>query len=153
MKRLWALMFSLLLGLTLPAIAQTPTDANSAQEHQEHQAPLAQLRQRFGGDCQLQAPSTWAHPAKAVIALRPEARLHWVALCRNAFYPVLGMAFDYDPQGQTKDFFYPLFLALLSANEFWPLSLVETSTGLAIHLDSKGKDELILDYEELPASQ
>lgn len=146
MSRLQATLVCLLLALGAPAPAQSLAPTHSAQKDQ---APLAQLRQRFGGDCQLQDINTWTHPVLAVIAQRPQASLHWALLCRNAFYPVLGMAFDYDPQGQTKDFFYPLYWGLLSANEFWPLSLVEVSTGLAIHLDRKDQDGLAIDYEEL----
>lgn len=104
---------------------------------------------RFGADCQALDLPRWHHPTRLVIEKRPEAHLQWVVLCRNQTFPVFGMDFDYDPQGQTDSFFHPLFHDLLTANGHWAYAIVDARDDLVITISGGKKDTLTVDYAGL----
>jgi Tfp pilus assembly protein PilF len=114
------------------------------------------LSHRFGNDCEVVDLPTWQHKTKQVLARRKQAHLKWVWLCRKKTYPVFGIEFDYDPRGQTKNFFYPLYLDLLKANGRWAYSIVDHPDQVIINITRSGKNGFSVDMEELkkqPANQ
>jgi hypothetical protein len=111
--------------------------------------PPAAVYQRFGRDCLNVDLANWRHPVRGVLQSRPQAHLAWVLLCRNRSYPVFGAHFDYDPQGATKDFFYPLYLEMLEANSHKPFSFVAVNDNLAIHVSGEKEAGLAIDMEDL----
>lgn len=108
------------------------------------------LIRRFGNDCQAVDLRTWQHKTRQVLASRKQAHLKWVWLCRKKTYPVFGVDFHYDPRGQTKDFFYPLYQDLLKANDRWAYSIVDRPDKVIINITRSGKNGFSIDMEELP---
>ncbi len=86
------------------------------------------------GGCKSIDVAGWRHPMRDVLRTRGRARLEWVSLCRGGVYPVLGVAFDLDPQGATSDYFKPLYLDLLEANERNAFALVSTRDSIEIRI-------------------
>ncbi len=88
---------------------------------------------------------SWSHPTKSLL-IKKGAKLEQVQLCNNKRYPVFFVDFPYDPQGQTKDYFLPLYAEMKKANGGWPYSFVATSdnTIISIKYEKKG---MAIDYE------
>ena len=101
-------------------------------------------------DCESIAPSASSDPALAVIRTRKQASLEWVMLCRNRSYAVYGINFDYDPQGPTSDFFYPLYDDMLNRNGDAPFSFASLRDNLIIDVARPEKDALSVDIREVP---
>ncbi len=104
---------------------------------------------RFGDDCVALDLNTWQHPTRSEIDRRPEAHLKWVLLCQRRTFPVFGLDFDHDPQGQTDGFFNPLFHDLLRANGHWPYTIVAVRDGLAITVSGSRKSPISIDYADI----
>lgn len=88
---------------------------------------------------------SWNHPTKSLLIQRG-AKLEKVQLCNNRRYPVFYVDFPYDPQGQTEDYFLPLYREMKKANGGWPYSFVATSDNTIISIEY-GKKGMIIDYE------
>jgi hypothetical protein len=127
----------------------TPPPKDDAAAPPVEQVDYPGLNDHLGQDCRTIDPATWKHPALEVVRQRPSTHLQWVKLCSKDAYPVFGVRFDFDPQGQTKDFFHPLFWDVLAANDGRPLAFVEIQDHLLIQLRQDGKDQLDLNYLEL----
>lgn len=110
---------------------------------------LPDLKNHLGQDCRPVDPATWKHPALDVVRQRKSTHLHWVKLCASDAYPVFGVRFDFDPQGQTKDFFYPLYLDMLAATGGRPFAFVEFQDYLLIQVRQDGPDQIDLNTIEL----
>ncbi len=104
----------------------------------------------FGGACNAVDPASWSHPALAAIAKRKEVRIEWAMLCRNRSLPVLGVNFELDPRGQTRDFFLPLYDDVLKAGAAAAFSFVSLRDNLIIDLTRQGSDEISIDYRDAP---
>jgi hypothetical protein len=107
------------------------------------------LGPQLGKGCRPVDLNAWQHPALQTIRQRKEAHLQWVQLCAGDSYPVFGADFDFDPQGQTKDFFYPLFIDTLQANQGRPLAFVAIKDRLLIQVRQLGPDQYDFNYAEL----
>ncbi len=88
---------------------------------------------------------SWNHPTKSLL-IQKGAKLEKVQLCNNKRYPVFYVDFPYDPQGQTKDYFLPLYAEMKKANGGWPYSFVATSDNTIISI-KYGKKSMNVDYE------
>ncbi len=88
---------------------------------------------------------SWSHPTKSLL-IKKGVKLEQVQLCNNKRYPVFYVDFPYDPQGQTKDYFLPLYAEMKKANGGWPYSFVATSdnTIVSVKYEKKG---MVVDYE------
>lgn len=107
------------------------------------------ISEQFEDDCIDVDLKSWQHKTRRVLEGRKEVHIEWVKMCRKRTYPVYGVRFDYDPQGQTRDFFHPLFWDMLEANHYWPYAFVAVNDGLVIRVYQEKKFELMVDYQEL----
>ncbi|OUC16384.1 MAG: hypothetical protein B0A82_01870 [Alkalinema sp. CACIAM 70d] len=91
--------------------------------------------------------STWEHPTKDVMIQRG-VEIIAVQLCSDRTYPIFYVNFPYDPQGQTKDYFYPLYVAMKSANGNWPFAFVsmKDQTIIQISTDQDGAIQTEFDW-------
>ncbi len=112
--------------------------------------PLEMLKLRINEDCEGIDLSNWDHPARDEMNKRPQAHLRWAALCDAKRYPIFGMDFDYDPNGETEDFFRPFFYDLLQANGRWPYAIIVPGDELMIAVSGKSKKEFNVEYQEAP---
>lgn len=104
-----------------------------------------------GLDCEAVALEGWTHSALAAIRARKQARLEWAMLCRNRSHAVFGVRFDLDPQGRTGAFFMPLYDEVLTAGGDAAFSFVSLRDKLIIDVSRPGKDEVNVDFREVPA--
>ena len=116
--------------------------------------PGFDLSNRLGKDCRMVDLAAWHHPALKPIGERRAVHLKWVQLCAGDTYPIFGAEFDYDPQGRTNDFFFPLLIDTLHANQGRPLAFVAIRDRLVMQVRQSGTDEYDFNYAELdnPAS-
>lgn len=84
------------------------------------------------------APAAWRHPARAVLQQKGVQVLR-VQLCNNRQYPVLHVHFPFDPQGQTEDWFGPLYASLRQAGAA-PLAFVAPRDGSIVYLEATRVD-------------
>jgi hypothetical protein len=91
--------------------------------------------------------SRWTHPAKAVLERRGSANLEWAELCNSRTYPIFGVRFKFDPRGRTSDYFRPLYLEVLQANNGWPLAFVSLADNVVIDLKLTGPRRVSVSYE------
>ncbi|MFL1491901.1 hypothetical protein [Pseudomonas antarctica] len=61
------------------------------------------------------------------------------------------MQVPYDPRGQTKDFFLPLYEHMRKANGKWPCALVVSSDAVVVYVSYPKDDGTSLDYEGFEA--
>ncbi|CAD5198708.1 hypothetical protein [Pseudomonas sp. FEN] len=88
----------------------------------------------------------WQHPTRAVLE-KDDIKLERVQLCNGGHYPIFHVQLPYDPRGQTKSYFTPLYEQLRKANGKWPYALVVSSDAVVVYV-SYSKDGMIaLDYE------
>jgi hypothetical protein len=131
-----------------PPVAAAP--AGPGTQPLSLSAEMRAIAGYFGTDCEAVAPASWSHPAIAVIRKRKQARLEWVMLCRNRSHPVFAMAFDYDPQGRTSDFFMPLYDDVLKASGGGAVSFVSLKDKLIIDVTRPGTDQIDVKFREIP---
>jgi len=84
-------------------------------------------------DCADVDLQTWHHATRDVLVKR-KVVIERVALCNDGKYPVFYVQFPYDPQGQTRDYFGPLYFAMEKANGGWPLSFVDATDNTVVSL-------------------
>ncbi len=88
---------------------------------------------------------SWSHPTKSLL-IKKGVKLEQVQLCNKNRYPVFYVEFPYDPQGQTKDYFLPLYADMKKANAGWPYSFVATSDNTIVSVKYQ-KKSMSIDYE------
>lgn len=90
--------------------------------------------------------NTWSHPTEKVLIERG-VNIEQVQLCNQGKYPIFHVHFPYDPNGQTGDYFSPLFKEMKKANGKWPYSFVaiDSNTVISVKYDKAGST--ILEYE------
>lgn len=57
----------------------------------------------------------------------------------------------YDPTGQTKAYFLPLYEEMRKANGKWPYAIVATSDDIVVYVSYPASDGISLDYEQFAA--
>ncbi|MCG6576994.1 hypothetical protein EGM97_20050 [Pseudomonas sp. AF32] len=97
-------------------------------------------------DCQDVDLATWQHPTRIVLE-KNGIKLERVQLCNGGRYPIFLGEVPYDPQGQTKDFFLPLYEQLRKANGKWPYVLVANNYGEMVYVSYPQSDSISLAYE------
>ncbi|NLR74893.1 MULTISPECIES: hypothetical protein [Leeia] len=95
--------------------------------------PQTLLYTRLAKGCEEVSLQGWKHPVKGVFE-HNRVKLYRVQLCNERKYPVFYVDVPYDPQGQTGDYFWPLYESLRKANGGWPLSLVAVNNNTVIML-------------------
>lgn len=134
MPRLFPLALLLVPGLALAYPALNDTELYTQKTTDCHDVDLA----------------TWQHPARTVLE-KSGIKLQRVQLCNGGHYPIFLGEVPYDPQGQTKDFFLPLFEDLRKANGKWPYALVATNYGEMVYVSYPKSDTITLGYENFEA--
>lgn len=98
-------------------------------------------------DCHDVDLRTWQHPARAVLE-KNDIKLERVQLCNAGHYPIFTGQVPYDPTGQTKNYFLPLYQELRKANGKWPYAIVATSDDIVVYVSYPANDGISLDYEQ-----
>ncbi|CAH0125510.1 hypothetical protein [Pseudomonas mediterranea] len=109
-----------------------------------------ELYTQNASDCQDVDLNTWQHPARTVLE-KNGIKLERVQLCNGGRYPIFQGEVPYDPQGQTKDFFLPLYEQLRKANGKWPYVLVASNYGEMVYVSYPRSDSISLAYENFEA--
>ncbi|WP_455911043.1 hypothetical protein [Pseudomonas putida] len=134
MPRLLPLLLSLLpsLAYALPALKDTTLYTTTVH------------------DCEDVNLATWQHPTRALLE-KNNFQLERIQLCNGGRYPIFQVQAPYDPRGQTKDFFLPLYEHMRKANGKWPYALVDSSDAVVVYVSYPKDDEISLDYEGFEA--
>ncbi|MCJ7958928.1 hypothetical protein NTD89_12080 [Pseudomonas sp. 14P_5.3_Bac1] len=134
MPRLLPLLLSLLpsLAYALPALKDTTLYTTTVH------------------DCEDVNLATWQHPTRALLE-KNNFQLERIQLCNGGHYPIFQVQAPYDPRGQTKDFFLPLYEHMRKANGKWPYALVDSSDAVVVYVSYPKDDEISLDYEGFEA--
>lgn len=111
--------------------------------------PTSRLSGRFGDDCHEFDLAQFSHPTRDRFAQGTGARLRWVMLCSDYTYPVYGAEFDYDPSGQTADYFHPLYLDLLEALGEQSYAIVAPNDALVIRVGRGIGSDLDIEIDPL----
>ncbi|QXI31550.1 hypothetical protein HU752_019525 [Pseudomonas vanderleydeniana] len=98
-------------------------------------------------DCHDVDLKTWQHPARTVLE-KHDIKLERVQLCNGDHYPIFTGQVPYDPTGQTKSFFLPLYEEMRKANGKWPYAIVATSDNIVVYVSYAASDRISLDYEQ-----
>lgn len=116
------LMLGLLAGV--PAGAQT--------------TPLSETRlfTQLARDCHDVDLAVWRHPVRDVLQ-RYKVGLSRVRLCNADRYPIFDVDLQYDPQGQTADFYRPFYRDMNKANGGWPYSLISVRDEQVINVGGR----------------
>lgn len=88
----------------------------------------------------------WQHPAKAMLQQKGVI-IERVQLCNGGKYPVLHVRLPFDPQGQTEDYFGPLYEAMRKANGGAPFAFVSTTDNTVVTLRYATDGRAQPDYE------
>ena len=88
----------------------------------------------------------WRHPVREVFAQR-DIPLVGLLLCNEDTYPVFFVHLPYDPQGQTTDYFQPLYTELRQANGGWPFALASTRDRTIVTVTAGREAGLEIGYE------
>lgn len=94
--------------------------------------------------------ATWQHPTRTLLE-KNNFQLERIQLCNGGRYPIFQVQAPYDPRGQTKDFFLPLYEHMRKANGKWPYALVDSSDAVMVYVSYPKDDEITLDYEGFEA--
>ncbi|MGU9812650.1 hypothetical protein [Pseudomonas sp. LF052] len=94
--------------------------------------------------------TTWQHPTRTLLE-KNNFQLERIQLCNGGHYPIFQVQAPYDPRGQTKDFFLPLYEHMRKANGKWPYALVDSSDAVVVYVSYPKDDEISLDYEGFEA--
>ncbi|UXV18010.1 hypothetical protein N4P55_19275 [Pseudomonas fluorescens] len=134
MRRHIPLLLLFLPGLVyaLPALKDTTLYTSTAQDC--HDVDLA----------------TWQHPTRTLLE-KNNFQLERIQLCNGGHYPIFQVQAPYDPRGQTKDFFLPLYEDMRKANGKWPYALVVSSDAVVVYVSYPKADHISLDYEGFAA--
>lgn len=90
--------------------------------------------------------ATWQHPAKALL-VQKGVIIERVQLCNAGKYPVFHVRFPFDPQGQTEDYFTPLYAGMRTANGGGPYAFVATTDTTVVTVRYGGDGRAQVDYE------
>ena len=124
----------------------TATSAGSANG-----APLPRLAETslftdLVRNCHAVNLQSWEHPTLKVLR-EHNVGVKKAQLCNANKYLIFYVQFPYDPQGQTKDYFLPLYQQIRGANGSRPLSFVSINDNEIVNLEFTGVKKLRIGYE------
>jgi hypothetical protein len=105
-----------------------------------------ELYTKLASDCHDVDLATWKHPTRTVLE-KNKVPLERVELCNGGHYPIFHVQFPYDPQGQTKDFFLPLYQEMRKANGKWAYAFVSPNDAQVVYVSYPASDAIDLNYE------
>jgi len=138
-----ALPYRLAAAVSLGMLAM-PGGATAAAPPLLGQTPLYT---RLAHDCRTVDLAHWTHPTRQVLA-RHGVTLDKLQLCNDDRYPIYTVRFKFDPQGQTTDYFHPLYAKMAKANGYWPFSFVDTTDDLIVDVRPDRRGNVDVDYEQ-----
>jgi hypothetical protein len=106
-----------------------------------------QLYTNVTHDCTTVDLSHWSHPTRQVLA-KSGVDLLGLQLCNGGHYPIFTVHFKYDPNGDTSDYFDPLYAQMAYANGFWPYSFVDIEDTTIIDIAIDKRHDLKISYEQ-----
>jgi hypothetical protein len=104
------------------------------------------LFKKIAANCELVDLSTWTHATRNIIE-KSGTELKKVMLCNSKRFPVFYINFKYDPQGQTKSFFYPFYQEMKVANGNNALAFVDIIDSTIVYLNFQGPSGIEINYE------
>ncbi|MEB3292479.1 MAG: hypothetical protein VKJ24_04910 [Synechococcales bacterium] len=125
---------------------KTTTDKTTGAIDPLPYIPNTKLFPKLSRGCDRVDLATWQHPTKAVMIERG-VEIRAVQLCDDRTYPVFYVNFKYDPQGQTQDYFLPLYAAMKSANGNYPFAFVSLSDQTIIYVTFGAEGEIQREFE------
>lgn len=90
--------------------------------------------------------ASWQHPVKALLAQKGVI-IERVQLCNAGKFPVFHVRFPFDPQGQTEDYFGPLYEGMRKANGGEPYAFVSTTDNTIVSVRYGADGRARPDYE------
>lgn len=108
--------------------------------------PQTRLFTSVATGCTDVAPASWQHPVKAVLQQKGVI-IERVQLCNAGKYPVFHARFPFDPQGQTEDYFGPLYEAMRKANGGAPYAFVATTDNTVVMVRYGSNGHAQTDFE------
>lgn len=130
------LRFLPVLLLVLPGLA------NAAPPPLDH----TELYSKVASDCHDVDLATWKHPTRTVLE-NHQIPIDRVQLCNGGHYPIFHVQMPYDPQGQTRDFFVPLYEQMKKANGKWPYAFVDSNDSQVLYISYRDNGTTAMDYE------
>jgi len=113
---------------------------------------LAQLETHFQSKCALE--TLIDSPRSALTVMKAaNADPQFLATCMDGAHPIFGADFPYDPQGQTSDYFYPLYIKTFQANNNSDFSFLAIQDQLLLTLTLEDDNSLSLEVVELSAPE
>lgn len=88
----------------------------------------------------------WVHPTKTVLE-HNAVEIVSVSLCNDGKYPIFYVRFKYDPQGQTADYFKPLYKKMKKANSNYPFSFVALSDNTVVRVSFRKNGYIDTEFE------
>ncbi len=113
---------------------------------------LAQLETHFQSECILETLVGSSRSALTVMKTA-NAEPRFLATCMNGAHPIFAADFPYDPQGQTSDYFYPLYIETFQANDNSDFSFLAIQDQLLLTLTLEDDNSLSLEVTELSAPE
>lgn len=131
---------SLLASLQLtdpPGVVDDNTEVTAG----ESAAPLT--------DCTF-GDTAFGDAARRVFEQQQGARFLWAGSCRGGTLPLVGGDFDFDPNGDTSDFFLPIYMALLDAGDVDGFAMAVPRDRVLVLVSEGAGGEVSIDQAELP---
>jgi hypothetical protein len=105
------------------------------------------LHSHLANHCRDVALDHWSHPTADVLK-KAGVAISKLQLCNGGKYPIFTVRFKFDPNGQTADFFEPLYANMAVANGFWPFSFVDLEDDTIVNVGANRKRELKISFED-----
>lgn len=105
-----------------------------------------ELYNRIASNCHDVDLASWTHPTRAVLE-HNKIPLERVQLCNDGRYPIFHVRLPYDPQGQTRDFFVPLYEQMRKANGKWPYAFVDSNDSQVLYISYRDNGTAAMEYE------
>lgn len=130
-------------ALVLGGLTTTlPVQANDPLPKLEQTRLFTQIAQ----NCQDVDMQNWQHPTRKVLT-NPGSEILRIKLCNDKSYPVFFLSLKYDPQGQTSNYYKPLYKKMRKANGNNPYSIVSVEDNLIMNISYRSMGMADIDYQ------
>lgn len=97
-------------------------------------------------DCQDVDMKAWTHQTRRVLA-NPSSEILQIKLCNDKTYPIFFLKLKYDPQGQTSNYYKPLYAKMKKANAGRPYSIISVEDNLTMNITYRTMGMADVDYQ------
>ena len=134
--------------LLLGALLFTGLSATLPVQAEEALPTLEQTRlfTQIASGCQVVDMKTWQHQTRKVLT-NPSSEILQVKLCNDKTYPIFFLKLKYDPQGQTANYYKPLYAKMKKANAGHPYSIISVEDNLTMNITYRSMGMADVDYQ------